>query len=253
MKQYALAVVGAHGSGKTTFINGLLKTVVSENLSAITCVGEVARFCPYRNLGATSDPQVQAWIMRTQAFVERFADSLSIPAIFDRCLLDQFAYYEHWGGCDVVVKKLVSDGVSRYAKIVYLPPNPSFLHDDGLRPTDVGFQKGIAKRIDDILSEFCPREKIVRINPLAPSTEESESVLAALRISVEQSRLAQPLRASEVMDALLSEPTVNGSELVEQLIRFASGKDSSDTRRIQLDACLPAPIIALLKSGGFVS
>ncbi len=147
---------------------------------------------------------------------------------------------------------LVSEGVSRYAKIVYLPPNPAFLQADGLRPTNAEFQRAIAERVEAVLAEFGLQDRIVRVNPLNATPEDLKSVVAPLHSPAAHFGLGQSLRASEVMDVLLNERTVNAGELVGQLITFVRGNGFNNTRRVQMDTRLPDGIVALLRSGGFV-
>ncbi|NTU44347.1 MAG: ATP-binding protein [Chlorobiaceae bacterium] len=145
-----MAIIGPHGSGKTTLINKIKK---EKNRPIFLSTKEVARYCQL-NVGKKSDKKSQKWIIETQDYIEKAALSINLPLIFDRCLLDQYAYYRFWCGRDNLIEQMIAKNIVRYDCVVCLKANPNYLVDDGVRPVDIDFQKEIESIVIDNLSLF---------------------------------------------------------------------------------------------------
>jgi predicted ATPase len=159
--KYVIAVVGAQGCGKTTLIQYVENEVLNSFKAPILFVKEIARLCPY-NIGVKSDKVAQTWILRTQNIMEHVAIHLQKPVVLDRCILDQYAYYRYWGGRNSEIEHLIQESLYRYYKIFFLPPNPNFLKDDGVRPTDPLHQIEISDLILNILENHATSAQLVK-------------------------------------------------------------------------------------------
>ncbi|MAG48073.1 hypothetical protein CL617_05705 [archaeon] len=131
-------ITGSHGSGKTTFIKKVKEELGLRNI-LFAAISETARFCPHP-VGSKSTPIAQQWILYHQAFAEVFSSQFSLPVILDRCVVDHYAYYLHWNSGP---KINLESNLKNYEKVFMLPANEDFLVADGLRPTDIDYQKKI--------------------------------------------------------------------------------------------------------------
>ena len=153
LSKTSIAIIGTHGSGKTTLIRKAKQTLEKRIHKTVVFTGEVARQCPYE-VGRHSNALAQTWIIRTQDLLESFTCSIGLPVVLDRCLIDQYAYYSYWIGCKMEVENMMTQALSRYREIFMLPPNPQFLEDDGVRPVSVNFQERMAERINRIVDKL---------------------------------------------------------------------------------------------------
>jgi len=191
-----VAIVGAHGAGKTTLIEKMKTVLLTERRAPVLFVGEVARHCPYK-VGLDPDPRTQPWIMAAQDAVERFAAALGLTALLDRCLLDQYAYFSYWMGESRTWEAHIAATLSRYAAVFLLPGRAAFLRDDGKRPVDSKFQDAIAERLRDVLAQFQPA-KLEDLDVLREGgTQQLESTIVGL--STAESR--RTLRWQSIEDA----------------------------------------------------
>lgn len=150
-----LAIVGSHGTGKTTLIE---KTKKISKFSFFYNV-EVARFCPYK-VGLESNKKAQNWIFQTQDLVEIECFNSGKSTLLDRCLIDQYAYYRYWCGSNKYIEEYIKNECKRYSFLFYLPPNKKFLKSDGIRPTNPEFQTDIDNLIKKNLM-LVPEKKII--------------------------------------------------------------------------------------------
>lgn len=133
-----IAILGAHGSGKSTLIKKIHETYAEKSLT----VTDTARVCP-KTVGKESNTDAQLWILEHQLRIEALLDGKDMPVIFDNCSLGHLAYFHFWGGDVSRFQKQIVDSMSRFDRVFLVPPNENFLFDDGLRPTDAGFQMKI--------------------------------------------------------------------------------------------------------------
>src|SRR5690348_13881954 len=104
MESTTIAILGAHGTGKSTLAKFLAANIdpTSFGFDSLVLCTEVARSCPFP-IGVKSDKQAQEWIFARQEEQERRATGLVLA---DNCLLGQYAYYRYWGGEDATKREL---------------------------------------------------------------------------------------------------------------------------------------------------
>jgi len=155
-----VALVGAHGVGKTTLINSLRAHYIEEGLISIHTTPEIPReICeragdPEFFRRGVNEPLRQALILFGQATEDRTVISKSEGLLIsDRSVIDHWAYttclfeaefkaasvFEHF-------EKMVVDYSKCYDALFYIgiefPPR-----DDGTRESDADFQLDIDRRI----------------------------------------------------------------------------------------------------------
>lgn len=144
-----IAIMGAHGSGKST----LIKKIHAQYGKISITVTDVARVCP-KLVGSNSNIDAQQWIMEHQLALESIMERNQMPVLFDNCSLGHLAYFCFWGGDAKIFRQQVVESMRTFDRILLLPPNPSFLYYDGLRPTNIDFQKAIFRTQLQMLSEW---------------------------------------------------------------------------------------------------
>lgn len=147
-----LAIIGAHGVGKTTLKNSHLNNL-SDSHGTVLSVKDIARLCPF-NVGKISNLKAQNWILQNQIAIEKLFYFNDSSVIFDGCSLSHLAYYKYWGGNLKKYIDRIKKSIEIFDKIILLPPNKDFLIDDGLRPTNVKFQTDIHNIILKFLEDF---------------------------------------------------------------------------------------------------
>jgi 8-oxo-dGTP pyrophosphatase MutT (NUDIX family) len=153
-----IAIIGAHGSGKTTFC-AILKSLLPKN-GKVVIVPDIARHAP-GPVGRESSASAQRWIVDYQLEIEKILDESDATLLFDGCALSHIAYLQHWGHLTSGLREQTERSASRFDKVFYLPPQEAFLIDDGLRPTDPNFQRIIAERQRSLLKSFdCDVEEL---------------------------------------------------------------------------------------------
>lgn len=169
MNSNCIAVIGPHGSGKTTAISrvrGILNdSLINGNpiVNSLGYCGEVSRLCPHK-IGRESNVLAQSWIIRHQMMVDKLASSMAIPFLLDRCIIDQYAYYSYWVGPEPRIERFIIESTSFYSCIFLFPPKPEFLIHDGIRPVNPEFQSTIWDRICRIIGDLQLSHKVRVIN-----------------------------------------------------------------------------------------
>lgn len=178
-----VAFIGTHGVGKTTLCFELAARLKRLDYH-VDMVKEVARRCPLPlNRDTTQD--AQAWILHTQIALEIEGSALHDILICDRSALDNYAYLVERFGRQAPYDTLVESWMRTYGLLVWVPPidEPRF---DGVRDTDLGYQRRIHSTIDDLITAF-------QVDPLRLPGESREAwldlVLAALPARPQQLRL----------------------------------------------------------------
>jgi nicotinamide riboside kinase len=156
-----IAIIGAHGSGKST----LISKIELRHPSQVIVVTDLARVCP-QLVGKDSSTSAQKWILKNQIEIEQIFDRKTKPVIFDGCSWSHLAYYQYWGGDIENFKEIAVKNAADFDRVFLLPPNPSFLFDDGLRPTAVEFQSDIYNLQKNILDDWAIKYAIY--DPLDP-------------------------------------------------------------------------------------
>jgi thymidylate kinase len=146
-----IALIGSHGTGKTTLCFDLAARLQRLDLS-VEIVKEVARRCPLPlNRDTTLD--AQRWILHQQIADELDATSRFEAVVCDRSVLDNYAYLvERQGGRDEL-EALVADWLRTYDGLFKVPilQAPRY---DGTRDLSEEFQARIDDQIDTLLVRF---------------------------------------------------------------------------------------------------
>ena len=166
MKDFKIAVAGAHGVGKTTFSEALSKRLA---LNYIPDVVRVEAFPKGFEINETTPPEVQAWLTMRQWELERLTTR---PWIADKSLLDYRVYGDLVLSDDGVsgeIKQMIKSVIERngnYDKVFYLPIEFP-IEDDGIRSADPKFQSIVDQNYKKFL-----REKGIKYIVLTGSVEE---------------------------------------------------------------------------------
>lgn len=147
-----IAFVGTHGIGKTTLAHETVVELKKQGVNA-EFLGEIVRGCPLPINEGTSR-ESQKWIFHNQIVKELELQEKCDWLVCDRSVLDSYVYYMNKFGEDKIWEELVKDYLKSYDLIVRVPINPKFLKDDGVRSTNVEFQKEIDLLMVKMLEKF---------------------------------------------------------------------------------------------------
>jgi nicotinamide riboside kinase len=144
------AFIGTHGVGKTTLCFELA-ALLKKRDRIVEMVHEVARFCPLPiNRETTLD--AQSWILHTEIASELAAQHKAEIVICDRSVLDNYCYMLQAGKAPMLepLVKWWTDSYQLLIKVPIVAP-PGF---DGLRDTNMAFQRKIDDTIESVLAEW---------------------------------------------------------------------------------------------------
>jgi len=174
-----VAFIGSHGVGKTALCFGLAAHLKKIDIT-VGLVQEVARDCPMPINRETTLP-AQSWILHTQIAREIAATERNQAVVCDRSVLDNYAYLVHRVGRRPELDPMVEDWLKGYTLLVKVPiwQKPRF---DGVRATDLSFQREIDAEVEELVEEFDP--PVLR---LRARKRESwvEQVVKALKLPLE--------------------------------------------------------------------
>ena len=143
--------IGTHGVGKTTLAFGLASSL--KQLGAnIGFLEEVARRCPFP-INEDTSLEAQTWIL-----VETIRREIELSKIYpemvcDRGVLDNYCYMELKFGRQNDLFGLVRYWSETYDLMLKVPIIEEYLQVDGMRSTDLAFQRAIDELLDAILEE----------------------------------------------------------------------------------------------------
>ena len=154
-----ISIIGAQGVGKTT-----LAQQINKEYSRFKILPEGARLAEKAGykLDHTATVETELWLINKQIELESEQDNW----VADRCGIDLLAYIQYLFSqehnlIEFATKTLVPK-FSNYDLVIYLPSGEFGIEDDGLRTTDIKFQKDIDDNIKDILEKHkIPFVKIV--------------------------------------------------------------------------------------------
>ena len=145
-----VAVIGTHGTGKTTIVYDIATRLKLGGVN-VGIVEEVARTLPrYKgfDINENTNADSQLWILHQQMIreIEAKVRGDNDAAICDRAVLDNYMYLVYNGGRTPARDIMVYDWVKTYDLLVYVPirkerPLPN--NGDDLRAKDPVFQRGI--------------------------------------------------------------------------------------------------------------
>ena len=168
------AIVGTHGTFKSTLVNSL-GCALKEEKSEVYIVQEIARKCPYELNGV--DIRAQKWIVSRQYLKEldeykRFEDteertkkksSKDMPRIIlcDRTTLDAYIYTQEMCQRQNIempqwIPELVSDNMPSYEFIFLTQITSTGIDDDDVRSVDPEYQK----TIDQLIQKYLRKKEI---------------------------------------------------------------------------------------------
>ncbi len=144
-----IAMIGAHGVGKTTLCYEVAAFLKKQDKN-IELVKEVARACPLP-INRDTDLMAQSWILHRQIAEEIAADNMAEYVLCDRSVIDNYAYLVWAAGNRPDLNLLVSSWMKTYDYLWKVPviDLPSY---DGIRDTDVRFQRDIDRLVDELLA-----------------------------------------------------------------------------------------------------
>lgn len=141
-----VALIGTHGVGKTTLCFELAARLKRRDVD-VEMVREVARRCPLPINRETSE-LAQSWILHTQMAWEIEASATHPVVLCDRSALDNYCYLLYAAGPQAKWEALLNAWLPTYDLLVKVPiwTTPRW---DGVRDTDLAFQRGIDVTIDE--------------------------------------------------------------------------------------------------------
>ncbi|TPW09691.1 MAG: hypothetical protein FD129_2122, partial [bacterium] len=146
-----VAFIGSHGVGKTALCYGLAAHMKRIDIS-VGLVQEVARDCPMP-INRETTLAAQTWILHTQIAREIAASEKNQAVVCDRSVLDNYAYLVHRVGRRKSLDPMVGEWLAGYSLLVKVPiwQRPRF---DGVRATDIDFQREIDEEVDRLVADF---------------------------------------------------------------------------------------------------
>lgn len=146
-------IIGSHGCGKTT-LSYILAAFHKKLGRSVKIIQEVARSCPYPlNEGMTKEACL--WIFHEHMKKELEAMQKFDTIICDRSAIDSFMYAKAQNCFDKTdfytgfCFDAANEWMSTYDKIIYVKPGSVKPMEDGVRSTDIAFQKRVEKEFDD--------------------------------------------------------------------------------------------------------
>ncbi len=146
---WKVAFIGSHGVGKTTLAYGLAARLKARDLSLEVLV-EVARRCPLP-INEETNLAAQAWILHTQVADELAAAARYPVVLCDRSVLDNYVYLLLAKGPQPSLEPFLEHWVATYDLLVHVPIVQSLVLDDGIRSTDLRFQRAVEERLESEL------------------------------------------------------------------------------------------------------
>ena len=175
---FKVALVGAHGVGKTT-IAYELGGAIKRRGKTVELLTEIARECPFA-LNDRASREAHLWIIARQVQLEIEKSLRADVLVCDRSVLDNFAYYARLYGMNGQQPEALLSycrmWTSTYDLLVRLPITepPS---DDGFRSTDVKFQQEIDLLCDELFqSHYDEKTRPAYVRGLISANEIAEFI-----------------------------------------------------------------------------
>lgn len=147
-----IALIGAHGSGKTTLGYDIAASLKKIDFN-VDVLGEVSRDCPFP-INENTTEEAQKWILFTQYIREIEKEGKCDYLICDRSLLDNYAYYVRKFGRSPILEPFILDHMKSYGYLFKTPINKEYLTKDGKRSIDKKFQQEIDMGVYELLNKF---------------------------------------------------------------------------------------------------
>lgn len=167
-----IAIIGAQGVGKTTLAQQIKKKY--PEFKILPEAARLAKKAGYK-LDQTATVETELWLIKKQIELESGEDHW----VADRSGIDLLAYIQHlfsqeYNLIEFATKTLVPK-FGNYDLVIYLPSGEFSIEDDGLRTTDIKFQKDIDNKIMDILEKHkiqfvkivgSPKERLEKVKKI---------------------------------------------------------------------------------------
>lgn len=146
-----IAVIGAHGVGKTTLCKALASYAKDQHRSNVEVIGELARECPYPINQGMCYASAE-WIILNQILKEREIEAFKYGKnrrktlnllICDRSAYDPYVYFKALNKFSYRSNKIFHFAISHlwtYDYFVYVVPSGSSIDEDGVRDTSLQLQ-----------------------------------------------------------------------------------------------------------------
>jgi nicotinamide riboside kinase len=167
-----IAITGAQGVGKTT-----LASQINKNYPDFKILPEAARLAKEAgyNLDQTATTETELWLIAKQIELENVEGKW----VADRCGIDLLAYIHYlFSGEPALIEfaaKTLAPRFSNYDLVLYLPGGQFAIEDDGVRITDIKFQRDVDRHVRNILEKHkipfievvgSPEERLAKIKNL---------------------------------------------------------------------------------------
>jgi nicotinamide riboside kinase len=162
-----IAIIGTHSAGKST-LSYLLAGKMKMLGYSVKIIQECARSCPYPiNDGMSREACL--WIYHEHMKKELEAMQKFDMIICDRACIDSFIYADAKkcfivGDCDIDLSYAAAcQWMKTYDKVLYVKPNGMLPAPDGVRSTDIEFQKIVELHFDEWMKLYGDRYGIETI------------------------------------------------------------------------------------------
>jgi nicotinamide riboside kinase len=162
-----VCMVGTHGVGKTTLASKMFAHAIDKGIN-VRLIHEVARDCPF-GINQAMTQQSTKWIISNQMSRELFAESRQASLIicdrgsFDASMYARAFFRDIEESTETLIRASLA-WASSYDKIYYIKPSARPIIADGVRDTDIDFQRKVDAKFEDairLLRIDLPRETIV--------------------------------------------------------------------------------------------
>ncbi len=144
-----IALIGTHGTGKTTITHELIANLKKEGYNS-NLLQEVARSCPLP-INESTTKEAQEWIIYSQYTRELELEKPNQILICDRSIIDGYVYYRNKFGNNSTLERFVKEKSKTYKEIFRVPIREELLKDDGFRSTDKLFQQKIDEEFNGVI------------------------------------------------------------------------------------------------------
>ncbi len=150
-----VAFIGTHGTGKTTLCYDFAAMIKKKGFS-VSIVSELSREAVKRGLPINENTTVdaQGWILLNQMAKEIEASHDSQVVVCDRSVLDNYVYILNRFGQNNFYENMIFSWIKiNPYNFLFKVPIVGDPEHDGVRATDVKFQKEIDNKIDCFIKE----------------------------------------------------------------------------------------------------
>lgn len=155
-----IALIGAHGTGKTTMAHELVAELKKRG-GNVEFLGEIARMCPLE-INENTTRKSQEWIIYSQYVKEIEMEQKCETLVCDRSIFDGYAYYHYKFGGNKIIEDFVKEKIKGYDFLFKIPISNVRLKRDGKRSVNPKFQREIGLEFDSLLEIFSIEHYISR-------------------------------------------------------------------------------------------